>query len=283
MEEIRLFIDENNHWVTNKELFEKLLALEADKCEILFIHTSLSFGIPNPQLKRSELLAEILQVIKLLGVRTICMPTFTFSFCNGREYDPFTSASKMGTLNEFFRKQEGVIRSVDPLMSVALMGEDKGLVLDIGHYSCGACSTYDFLRHRSGVKFLFLGTKIGECMTYMHYLEWLYSVDYRYDRLFTGNVNIGGTIKHEEYWLFSRYNGVKPSANTFIYEQRMYDKKLASMIDCGNSSLSIVQAENAAKEYLTCLQENPYFFVDIEGGVLVKNKTFIVDHEIVAM
>lgn len=283
MEEIKLFLDRNNHWVTNKELLEKLLILEADKCDVLFIHTSLSFGIPNSQLKRSQLLAELLHVIKLLGVRTICMPTFTFSFCNGCNYDPTLSASKMGALNEFFRKQEGAIRSIDPLMSVALMGEDKGLVLDVGHYSCGACSIYDFLHHRNDVKFLFLGTKIGECMTYMHYLEWLYSVDYRYDRLFVGNVNIGGRVKHEEYWLFSRYNEVKPNVNSFVYEQRMYDKKLASMIDCGNSSLSIVRADNAAKEYLACLQENPYFFVDLEGGSLIKDKTFIVDHEIVAM
>jgi len=75
-----------------------------------------------------------------LNVRTICMPTFTFSFCNGLAYNPETSISKMGILNEFFRKQKDVIRSNDPLLSVALNGVDKDLVERIGKSSIGANS-----------------------------------------------------------------------------------------------------------------------------------------------
>lgn len=78
------------------------------------------FGTPNPNLKRKELLGEIYETLLTLKVSTICMPTFTFSFCNGKDYDPRHSGSKMGALNEYFRKQDGVIRSVDPLMSVLL-------------------------------------------------------------------------------------------------------------------------------------------------------------------
>ncbi|MBR4774956.1 MAG: AAC(3) family N-acetyltransferase, partial [Bacteroidales bacterium] len=154
MDEVKLFLPKDGRWVTNKSLTEKLLSLGADQCETLYIHTALSFGQPNPELRKSALLGELLNVIKGLGVRTVCMPTFTFSFCNGLDYNPATSASRMGVLNEFFRKQEGVIRSADPLMSVALLGEDRDLVEGIGHVSCGENSTFDKLRHRDGVKFL---------------------------------------------------------------------------------------------------------------------------------
>ena len=214
MNEVNLFLSKSG-WVTNKSILDALQSIEANKCEVLFIHTALSFGQPNPQLKKKELLNELLNVIKALGVKTICMPTFTFSFCNGVGYNPATSASRMGVLNEYFRKQDGVIRSADPLLSVALLGEDKDLVTNIGHFSCGANSTFDKLRHRDNVKFLFLGAKIGECFTYMHYMEWLYGVDYRYDRYFEGDVTIGDTTKKEEYALFSRYEGVVPNDASF--------------------------------------------------------------------
>ena len=283
MNEVNLFLAKDGKWVTNKSMIETLLSLGADKCDTLYIHTALSFGLPNPQLKKSVLLGELLNVIKALGVKTICMPTFTFSFCNGLDYNPATSASRMGVLNEFFRKQEDVIRSADPLMSVALLGEDKDLVTGVGHVSCGENSTFDKLRHRDNVKFLFLGPKIGDCLTYMHYMEWLYSVDYRYNRVFRGNVTIGDKTTVEEYALFVRYKSVIPNVASYVYEQKMYDNGTAFIASCGDGTICIVDEKSASMEYKKCLDENPYYFVEFENGVFVKDKTFKLDHEMVAM
>ena len=283
MNEINLFLAKDGKWVTNKSMIETLLSIGADKCDTLYIHTALSFGQPNPQLKKKELLGGLFEVIKALGVKTICMPTFTFSFCNGMDYNPATSASRMGVLNEFFRKQEGVIRSADPLMSVALLGEDKDLVTGIGHVSCGENSTFDKIRHRDNVKFLFLGPKIGDCLTYMHYLEWLYSVDYRYDRVFRGNVEVDGNKTVEEYSLFVRYNSVIPNTASYDYEQMMYNNGTAAIANCGDGTISIVSMENATAEYKKCLDKDPYYFVDFVNGNFIKDKTFKLDHEMVAM
>lgn len=283
MTETNLFLDKQGKWITNKSLLETLLSIEADKCDTLYIHTSLSFGQPNPQLKKSQMLGELLNVIKALGVKTICMPTFTFSFPNGKDYNPATSASRMGVLNEFFRKQEGVIRSVDPLMSVALLGEDKDLVLNIGHSSCGENSTFDLIRHRSDVKFLFLGPKIGDCMTYMHYLEWLFGVDYRYQRAFCGNITVGDNTYRDEYELFVRYKGTIATTASYEYEQRMYDNGSAFKAVCGDGTISIVDSNVATLEYKKCLDENPDFFVGYEGGKFIKDKTFILANEMIAL
>ena len=282
IENINLFLDKKGEWVTSRSLYNTLKELEADKCEILYIHSSLSFGTPNPQLKKSQLLGSILDVIKALGVKTICMPTFTFSFCNGKDYDPAKSASKMGALNEYFRKQVGVLRSVDPQMSTALLGEDKDLVLNIGHSSCGANSTFDKLRHRNGVKFLFIGPKIGDCMTYMHYLEWLYGVDYRYERVFRGNISINGVTSVVEYDLFCRYEGVTPNNGSYIYEQKMYDNGIAQITYLGDGHISIVEEKAASEAYKQILLENPSFFVDYADNY-IKNKTYRPIGEVVAM
>ena len=282
LENINLFLDKKGEWVTTHNLYNTLKELEADKCEILYIHSSLSFGTPNPLLKKSQLLGSILDVIKALGVKTICMPTFTFSFCNGKDYDPAKSASKMGALNEYFRKQEGVLRSIDPQMSTALLGEDKDLVLNVGHSSCGANSTFDKLRHRNGVKFLFIGPKIGDCMTYMHYLEWLYGVDYRYERVFRGNLSINGVITPVEYDLFCRYDGVTPNSGSYIYEQKMYDAGIAKIAYLGDGHISIVEEKAAADAYKKILLENPSFFVDYSDNY-IKDKTYRPIGEVVAM
>lgn len=284
METIDLFLGREKTWLTNVDLYNVLCGLGANDCDVLFIHTALSFGTPNPQLKKKQILQAILDVIDALNVKTVCMPTFTFSFCNGENYDVSASASHMGVLNEYFRKQPDVIRSIDPLMSVALKGEEKYLVENIGHASCGADSTYDMLHRRGkGVKFLMLGAKIGDCMTYMHYMEWLFSVDYRYERAFNGFVTIGDRTYRDEYVFFARYKNVIANANSYIYEQRLYDKNFAQITKFGDSTISIVGENEAVDEYFKCLQENSHFFVDFDGGALIKEKTYAPSGTVVAM
>src|SRR5574344_899279 len=259
METIDLFLGREKTWLTNVDLYNVLCGLGANDCDVLFIHTALSFGTPNPQLKKKQILQAILDVIDALNVKTVCMPTFTFSFCNGENYDVSASASHMGVLNKY-------------------------LVENIGHASCGADSTYDMLHRRGkGVKFLMLGAKIGDCMTYMHYMEWLFSVDYRYERAFNGFVIIGDRTYRDEYVFFARYKNVIANANSYIYEQRLYDKNFAQITKFGDSTISIVGENEAVDEYFKCLQENSHFFVDFDGGALIKEKTYAPSGTVVAM
>lgn len=280
---VDLFLTKDNKWLTNVDLLNQLKQLKADECEILYIHSALTFGTPNLKLKRQELLGEIYQVLLALNVPTICMPTFTFSFCNGKEYDPISSNSRMGVLNEFFRKQDDVIRSIDPLMSVALCGKDRDLVTGIGKASIGTDSTFDKLRHRDHVKFLFLGTKIGDCFTYMHYLEWLFNTGYRYDKIFGGKITDMGQTFEDSYSLFVRYHEVIPNKGSYSYEQMMYNNGDANITYFGDSTISIVEEKVASKAYKVCLEENPYYFVDIKNDELIKDKTFILEKEMIAL
>jgi aminoglycoside 3-N-acetyltransferase len=91
--------------VSTVDLREALLRVGADECDVLYIHSGLTFGTPAGGLKRRDLLMEILAALRDLQVSTICMPTFTFSFCNGESFDRQNSKSQMGALNEFFRVQ----------------------------------------------------------------------------------------------------------------------------------------------------------------------------------
>ncbi len=247
--------------VSTVDLREALLRVGADECDVLYIHSGLTFGTPAAGLKRRDLLMEILAALRNLQVSTICMPTFTFSFCNGESFDRQNSKSQMGALNEFFRVQPDAERSLEPLMSVAAIGRDLDLVRDLGEQSIGKDSTFDKLAHRANVRFLFLGVRPGACFTYMHYLEWKARVPYRYDREFSGQVIDNGVESTQSRKLFVRYNGVFASEASFTYEEELAKLGHLSETPLGSSSVSSMPLRESEDVYLQLLAANPDYFI----------------------
>jgi aminoglycoside 3-N-acetyltransferase len=247
--------------VTNTSLRDALLAVGADECNVLYIHSGSTFGAPARGLSRRQLLEELVEVLRGLGVPTLCMPTFTFSFCNGEAFDRQRSRSAMGALNEHFRQLPDAERSLDPLMSVAALGADLDLVRDLGVQSIGRDSTFDKLAHRDGVKFLFLGVRPGACFTYMHYLEWKARVPYRYDREFVGQVIDAGVSETVTKQLFVRYNGVFASDASFDYEAKLLDLGHLRDVPVGASTVSCMPRAESEDLYLELLASDPNYFI----------------------
>jgi len=129
MDQTPLFISSNGKPITASILLSTLRSAKADECDILYIHSDLSFGAPNPGLKRSELLARLMDTIGQLGVKTIMFPTFTFSFCNNEIFDRENTRSRMGALTEYARKLPQAVRSSDPLLGPLYAGKRYGAYL----------------------------------------------------------------------------------------------------------------------------------------------------------
>ncbi|MDD5309574.1 MAG: AAC(3) family N-acetyltransferase [Deltaproteobacteria bacterium] len=242
----KLFKTRDGKWVTDLDVAAALHAVGAAEAKVLYMHTELSFGTPNPGLGRSELLAHLFEIVMGLKVPTLCVPTFTFSFCNGEDYDVKRSRSRMGVFNEYIRQLQGTLRSVDPLMSVALTGEDLDLVSNLGHRSIGADSTFDKLHRREGAKFLFFGASPSKCFTYSHYVEEREGVYYRYNRDFTGTIVDSEGRREDTYTLFVRYRNVTPSSEG-ILEKEMLRTGILRCAPCGDTVISTVD-EPAAYE-----------------------------------
>ena len=243
----QLFLTNSGMQVTDENFVSALQQVNADKAKILFIHFGMNFGTPNMDYKRDEILGAIYGAIRALDVKTILFPTFTFSFPNGKDYDVKKSKSKMGALNEYARRQPEAIRSLDPLMSVTLIGDKKYLATGVGRESVGRDCTFDMLHHEDGVKFLFLGTRPQECFTYTHYIEWAMKVPYRYDRDFTGTIRADGGSYTGTYKLFVRYKDVIPGGNDLT--DILLSQGDAKMCALGNSEVWTV-AEAPAYDLL---------------------------------
>lgn len=260
MKEITLFKSRDGTCVTNASILKCLEDLRVFDARFLFIHSQLSFGVPNPALGKRELLAALLETIKELRVPTLCVPTFTFSFCNGEDYDLEKSRSRMGALNEYIRRLPDSVRSRDPLMSVAALGQDTSIAEGLGRDSIGENSSFDKLRKKGGAKFLFFGATASQCMTYVHYVEERLGVPYRYNRDFTGNVTDCNGTTRETYTLFVRYRGVIPSERG-EYEQCLMDKGLMAKLACGDAFISAVDERPAYETAMQLLSKDVDFLL----------------------
>lgn len=256
-----VLFESSNGPVTRNTFHETLCSSGASDAEVLYIHTALTFGRPSKSLSRTQLLNELVEVILELGVKTVCMPTFTFSFCNGTNFDVQNTKSQMGALNENFRRRSDAHRSDEPLMSVAAIGADLDLVTNLGVESTGSDSTFDKLSKRDGVKFLFLGVHPGDCFTYMHYLEWKAAVPYRYNREFTGEIINNGVASTVTKKLFVRYNGVVPNSASYTYGDLLLEQGHLLREQLGDSNLSCVPLQPAENLYLELLDANPNYFI----------------------
>lgn len=261
LEKINLFKNSNGY-VSNLDILNTLIKLKADQADILYIHSALNFGIPNPELSRKNILEIIYEVFLSLNVRNLIFPTYTFSFCNNQSYSKNVTQSKMGLLNEFARALNESVRSVDPLMSNVLIGKDLNLVLDIGKSSIGNKSTFDNI-HKSNLetKFLFFGPKIGDCFTYMHYIEFDQNVPYRYIKEFTGEIINDMNRCIDTYELFVRYDNVFPNEGSYIYENFLCENNFALSEELGNSFIKIIDKNIAYEQYLNFLRISPNFFI----------------------
>lgn len=254
-----LFAAADGALITSASLARDLRATGAADCDVLFVHSGMNLGVPNPELRRTGLLAEVWSVLLSLGVPTLCMPTFTFSFCNGDSYDIQRSPTRMGALNEYMRRLPEATRSRDPLMSVALVGREHELVTTIGEDAVGPGCTFDLLHRRGhGVKFLFLGVRCFECMTYTHYVESTIPVPFRYNRTFSGDVIDHGRSTVATSRLFVRYNGVEPTPED-KFERYLERTGRIRKQRLGDGWLSTVDEGAAFEALRECYDREPFY------------------------
>ena len=260
---------------STSDLQHTLRQLQAHECDVLYIHTGMQFGLPNLQLGRSGVLEAMTQVLYGLGVSTLIMPSYTFSFCGGQKFDREESASSMGALNEYVRTRHQWMRSRDPLMSNILHGQERGLLTQIGKNSVGRESTFDLLSSLNAkVKFLFLGPRIHDCFTYMHYLEAVKQVPYRYDFTFNGTIIDGESQYEDEYKLYIRDDGVKAGGGAKIYENMLIERGLARFQRLGGASITVVDLFSARSLYLELLEMSPNFYIEEVFSKPVRSNSF---------
>ena len=107
----------------------------------------------------------------------IALPSHSWSSINDEHniFDPVNEPACVGVLTEIFRKREGVLRSLHPTHSIAIMGKDAEYFVKGEHLidtPCGRAGCWGKLLDMD-FKIIFLGCGT-KCNTYLHGVEeWL--------------------------------------------------------------------------------------------------------------
>lgn len=133
---------------------------------------------------------------------TLLVPTFTYSLTWGKCYDPSKTPSQVGLMTEVFRGHPCVLRTNDPIFSVAVVGAGSKAVLDCPNDNCfGPKSVFAWLANQDGW-LIGMGCPANR-ITFTHYVEQLQGVSYRYMKRFNGECFVDGgvTACHSDYFV----------------------------------------------------------------------------------
>jgi aminoglycoside 3-N-acetyltransferase len=160
--------------------------------DTLFVHSGLRSALRVAGDSAREKLVTVLDGwMGTVPQGNLIVPTFTYSFCNGAEYDVDRTPSTVGALTDYFRQLPEVRRTADPIFSSAvhgaLAGEWERRLFEVGDKDCFGDESVFALLAEVNAKLLFFGVGFEYC-TFVHHVEQRLGVPYRYMKDFTGTV-----------------------------------------------------------------------------------------------
>lgn len=157
--------------------------------DIVMIHgdAGISAQFSHIEIKNrpKELVRQIIQYFYPQG--TIVIPSFSYSFTNGEDFDVKNTPGAVGKFSEEFRlyPHNSIGRSNHPIFSVSGLGKhfkkfEKSRIDDC----FGEDTAFDLLYKLNG-KIVLLGCDF-ESTTFVHYVEQSFGVSYRFMKKFSG-------------------------------------------------------------------------------------------------
>jgi aminoglycoside 3-N-acetyltransferase len=200
---------------------------------------------------------EIRQAVGETG--TVIMPAFSYSFCDRKIFDIEESPSTVGILTEFFRKQPGVVRTKHPIFSAAVCGARQEYFLDIGKDAFGNDSFFGKLRQVQG-KLVFFGVGLAAC-TYLHHIEQMYGINYRYMKTFTGQVRSGNHLYDDVATFFVRDLERIVELDVTRLETYLLENGIMRVIRLGMGNIAVVDAQKLFAVTCELLDQDPYYLL----------------------
>ena len=116
---------------------------------------------------------------------TVLIPVFNWDFCKGKTFDSRKSPSQTGSIGKTALKRKDFKRTKHPIYSFAVWGKgsDELAAMD-NRSSFGAHSPFSWCREHD-TKNVFIDVECQHSYTFVHYVEEMIGVPYRYLKNFT--------------------------------------------------------------------------------------------------
>ena len=124
--------------------------------------------------------------------RPYLIPTFNYDFGSSNIFNLKKDLGQIGSLSKYYSKNYPYYRTQTPMFNFVIKNNSSGLFsLDTTLKCFGDNSTFDTVRKAGGYIFMIGNTR----NTYVHHVEEMFPIGYRYTKLFKGKVVLDCTEK----------------------------------------------------------------------------------------
>jgi aminoglycoside 3-N-acetyltransferase len=254
--------------ITKKLTAETLKNVGIEKGNIVMVHSRIFTigklaGLKDKKRVLNCFIDALLEVVGEEG--TLIFPTFTLSVCKTGVFDILRTKSEVGVLSEIARNRQDSVRASHPFYSVAFIGKEKFQNVCVD--TCfGENSIFDIihkenLKDDEDVKLLSIGVEIPPSVfTYIHYIEEIMKVPYRYHKEFKGKlIDCDGDEKQFRTSFYVRDLDVPVVFDAEKCWGLWQEKKIVDVENFGNSSICAVSEADIYKVTSEVIKDDPEF------------------------
>lgn len=136
---------------------------------------------------------------------TLMIPTFNWDFCKGIPFDYYKTPCKTGALGVAALKRKDFVRTKHPMYSFAVWGKDQEYLFRQDEPNCfGENSLFDYM-YKKDAKALVIGLDAMDGLTFMHHVEEMVSVPFRFQKTFEADyTDENGVTTRKQYTMYVR-------------------------------------------------------------------------------
>ena len=252
-------------YIDEFQLEECFIRAGVKRGDVLMLHSDAMVLAQLPAMsteQRYQCLFDVLD--RVLGPEgTLVLPTFTYSLTKGEIYDPDNTPSAVGALTEYFRKMPTVLRSSDPIFSMAAKGKLATEFANVAIDDCFGENSAFGLLNKHNANLICLGC--GFILTHTHYVEQKIPVNYRYFKTFNGTITRHGSTEAIQTRYFVRDLARKSEINLSSLQSRLCQQGLLSIIPVGRVALYAVRCHDFEQQARQLIIEQPNALI-VEGN-----------------
>lgn len=254
----------NDYDYTEEDISEALSKVGISKGDSILIHSNIGYfgklkGASDKEGYCQSFKRAIFKVIGIDG--TLVVPTFSYSFCNNQVFDVKKTPGVGGMFAEFIREDPESLRSEDANFSVVAIGKNaKYFTENAPEHSFGKNSFWERFLNKNGKLCRF--NLDPDYNTFIHYVEKLLNVSYRYDKLFKGKSILDNQEEERTYYHFVRdLDKDEHISNLVRLDETAKKLGLLKLENLGRGQIISMTAKDTLEIIKNEIKKNPYFLV----------------------
>jgi len=200
-------------------------------------------------------------LVKILKKKngTLIIPTFTYSFCNNKNFNLYKTKSTLNKITELIRKNIKMKRTDDPIFSFSIKGEFENNYFKSKDTCFGKGSVFEYI-YKKNALIGCLGCSLDR-ITFVHYVEQKRKVAYRYLKEFSGKVIDKEKKKFKKIKFFVGNLDLQYHVETSSLKKKLEKNNKIIKIPFLRTMNYFIRAKDYYKACKEGLEENEFFLI----------------------